>query len=578
MLSKNDEAKIVLYNALSKKEYERIFMCKTAKDVWNSLVITHQGNKQVKDNKIDLFVQQYEQFIIFDDETIDCAFARFNTIVTSQKALDKSFSRSNHVRTFLRALPTKWRPKVRAIEEYKDLSTLHLYELIGNLKVYEVVLEKDSEASKNKKEKYKSLALKNFRKAKEEKKGKEERRCFKYGDPNHFISDCPKHFFNDQKAFVGGCWSDSEEDNDYKKDEIYLMAHDTNEKDKEISVECRSCIDLRTKIDSLSLKLAKFENSGHFLQEMIENQRLQKAKKGLGFTEDKASTSGVKTGKMGQESAKLPSEELALTVPSAMEQVRLKVKLELDEWIKYSGCSRHMTGNKDIFTTYEAINGGNVVFGSNTKSKIIGKGCPVMSIRTDHGREFDNEVQFGAFCDANGITHNFSALRTPPSNGVVEHDDIIESQIIEKQIDEIEDKENVPLNKEIINIKETKDHPLEKVIEPKNIKEVINKARLVAQGYNQQEGIDFDETYAPVARLESKRILLAYACAKDFKLFQMDVKCTFLNGFLNEEVYVSQPPGFVDFKKPNNVYKLKKALYSLKQAPKLGMIDLRLFS
>ncbi|GJS97187.1 retrovirus-related pol polyprotein from transposon TNT 1-94 [Tanacetum coccineum] len=62
-----------------------------------------------------------------------------------------------------------------------------------------------------------------------------------------------------------------------------------------------------------------------------------------------------------------------------------------------------------------------------------------------------------------------------------------------------------------------------------------NKARLVAQGYNQQEGIDYDETYAPVARLESIRILLAYACALDFKLFQMDVKSAFLNGFINEE-------------------------------------------
>ncbi|GJU68541.1 retrovirus-related pol polyprotein from transposon TNT 1-94, partial [Tanacetum coccineum] len=66
-----------------------------------------------------------------------------------------------------------------------------------------------------------------------------------------------------------------------------------------------------------------------------------------------------------------------------------------------------------------------------------------------------------------------------------------------------------------------------------------NKARLVAQGYNQQEGIDFDETYAPVARLESIRILLAHACAHDFKLFQMDVKSIFLNGFINEEVYVA---------------------------------------
>ncbi|GKE65559.1 hypothetical protein Tco_1519720 [Tanacetum coccineum] len=160
MIFKNDEAKIVLYNALPKKEYERIFMCDMAQDIWKSLIITHQGNKQVKDNKIDLFVQKYKEFIISDDETIDCAFARFNTIITSLKALDKSFSSRNHVWKFLRALPTKWRLKVTAIEESKDLSTLPLDELIDNLKVYEVVLEKDSEISKSKKEKYKSLALK----------------------------------------------------------------------------------------------------------------------------------------------------------------------------------------------------------------------------------------------------------------------------------------------------------------------------------------------------------------------------------------------------------------------------------
>ncbi|GJX39534.1 retrovirus-related pol polyprotein from transposon TNT 1-94 [Tanacetum coccineum] len=104
-----------------------------------------------------------------------------------------------------------------------------------------------------------------------------------------------------------------------------------------------------------------------------------------------------------------------------------------------------------------------------------------------------------------------------------------------------------------------------------------NKARLVSQGYNQQEGIDYDETYAPVARLESIRILLAYACALDFKLFQMDVKSAFLNGFINEEVYVAQPPGFIDFEKPDHVYKLKKALYGLKQAPKAWYDRLKAF-
>ena len=95
-----------------------------------------------------------------------------------------------------------------------------------------------------------------------------------------------------------------------------------------------------------------------------------------------------------------------------------------------------------------------------------------------------------------------------------------------------------------------------------------NKARLVAQGYNQQEGIDFDQTYAPVARLESIRMLLAYACFKKFKLYQMDVKSAFLNGLLEEEVFVKQPPGFEDSDFPDYVYRLKKALYGLRQAPR----------
>ncbi|GKC83193.1 retrovirus-related pol polyprotein from transposon TNT 1-94 [Tanacetum coccineum] len=100
-----------------------------------------------------------------------------------------------------------------------------------------------------------------------------------------------------------------------------------------------------------------------------------------------------------------------------------------------------------------------------------------------------------------------------------------------------------------------------------------NKARLVAQYYNQQEGIDYDETYTPVARLESIRILLAYACALDFKLFQMDVKSAFLNGFINEEVYLAQPLGFIEFEKLDHVYNSRKLYMVLNKHPKLGMID-----
>ncbi|GJT49029.1 putative reverse transcriptase domain-containing protein [Tanacetum coccineum] len=95
-----------------------------------------------------------------------------------------------------------------------------------------------------------------------------------------------------------------------------------------------------------------------------------------------------------------------------------------------------------------------------------------------------------------------------------------------------------------------------------------NKARLVAQGFRQEEGIDFEESFAPVARIEAIRIFIANAAHKNMMIFQMDVKTTFLNGELKEEVYVSQPEGFVDQDNPSHVYKLKKALYGLKQAPR----------
>nr|GFA68622.1 UBN2 domain-containing protein [Tanacetum cinerariifolium] len=157
------------------------------------------------------------------------------------KALDEGFSSKNYVRKFLRALHPKWRAKVTKIEESKDLSSLALDELIGNLKVHEVVMEKDSKTYRGKKERVKFIAMKakkgcsddetstfvsddeefamairNFKKSLEE-------RC---GDPNRLIGDCPKPPRNkDQKAFIRGSWSDSEIEADDKiNDETCLMA------------------------------------------------------------------------------------------------------------------------------------------------------------------------------------------------------------------------------------------------------------------------------------------------------------------------------------------------------------------
>jgi hypothetical protein len=95
-----------------------------------------------------------------------------------------------------------------------------------------------------------------------------------------------------------------------------------------------------------------------------------------------------------------------------------------------------------------------------------------------------------------------------------------------------------------------------------------NKARLVEKGYAQIVGLNFEKTFALIARLKSICILLAYAAHHSFKLYQMDVKNAFLNGPIKKEVYVEQPPGFVDDRYPNHVYKLSKELYGLKQSPR----------
>nr|GEW12700.1 putative reverse transcriptase domain-containing protein [Tanacetum cinerariifolium] len=226
-------------------------------------------------------------------------------------------------------------------------------------------------------------------------------------------------------------------------------------------------------------------------------------------------------------------------------KICLGVDLEPDEWIKDSGWSKHMTGNRKLFSSYKAYNEGNIIFGSNLRGNIIGKGqicdykCRVTF--TEHDSEITKD---GKVIDESWIVAMQEELNQFIANDVWE-------LVLQ------------PWNMTIIGTKWVFRNKLYE-----NGVVSRNKARLVAQGYNQQDGIDYDETYAPVARLESNRILLAYACALYFKLFQIDVKSAFPKGFINEEVYVAQPPGFIDFEKPNHVYKLKKALYDLKQAPK----------
>ncbi|GJW71197.1 retrovirus-related pol polyprotein from transposon TNT 1-94 [Tanacetum coccineum] len=666
-LAKNNEAKMVIYNALPRKEYERIFMY----------------------------------------ESIDIAFAKFNTIITSLKALDEGYSNKNNVRKFLRALHPKWRAKVTAIEESKYLTSLSLDELIGNLKVHEMIIKKNSKIVKAKVER-KSIALKAKKESSDEEcptsgskdeeyameNGKSDRNYFRFGYPNHLIGECPKPPKDkNQRAFVGGSWSDSgEKDNEKVKHETCLVAHASSEvcsessyfSDENSSIDdlaldneydklCKMSLKIITKNKRLKATRNSLENE---LRELKDKLSTLEKNKGVDLDYAKCHALKIKNEKLKEESTRLNKFEKSTHCLNEMLSSQKPygdklVDLEPDEWIKDSGCSKHMTGNRKLFSTYKAYNRGNVIFSINLRGQIcdnkcrvtfsehdseitkdakvigrkptldyfrvFGSKCFILNTK-DYLTKFDPKSYEGVFL---GYSQNSKAYiilnkhtrkveeslnvtfdETPPPSKTspLVDDDLDEEEAI--KVTEKKNLENDIVDEtleidEIVNIKESRNHPLENVIgnlnqrtlrsqaqnqsnffcfistiEPKNVNEALgdeswivamqeelnqfvandvwelvpqprnmtiigtkwvfrnkldengivsrNKARLVAQGYNQQKGIDYDETYAPVARLESIRVLLAYACAL----------------------------GFIDFKKPDNVYKLKKALYGLKQAPK----------
>ncbi|GJT12048.1 retrovirus-related pol polyprotein from transposon TNT 1-94 [Tanacetum coccineum] len=568
-LAKNNEAKMVIYNALPRKEYERIFMCQTAKEIWDTLLITHQGNNQVKANKIDLLVQQYEQFMIPEEESIDNAFAKFNTIITSLKALDEGFSSKKCVRKFLRALHPKWRAKVTAIEESKNLTTLPLDELIGNLKVYEEVIKKDFKTVKGKKEQSRSLALKEFKKffkrrgrfvrqprgdrktfqrSRNDAYGKSERKCFRCGDPNHLIGECskpPKN--NNQRAFIRGAWSDNGEDEAEKtKDETCLVAQAPDEICLGINLELDECIkdsgcskhmtDYLTKFDPKSYEGVFLGYSQNSKAYTILNKQTMKVKESLNVTFDETPPPPKTSPLEDDELVKEEAIEVSKAKPIANDLEN--ISLENNQIVNIKESKTHPLEN------------------------IIGN----LNQRTLRSQAQDKS---NFFCFISTIEPKNINEALKDENWVM----AMQEELNQFKTNDVWELVPNPMDMTIIGTKWVYRNKLDE-----NGVVTRNKARLVAQGYNQQEGIDYDETYAPVARLESIRILLAYACALDFKLYQMDVKSAFLNGFINEEVYVAQPLGFIDFTKPNYVYRLKKACYGSKTKPqKLDTIRLKAF-
>ncbi|GJX62277.1 retrovirus-related pol polyprotein from transposon TNT 1-94 [Tanacetum coccineum] len=240
----------------------------------------------------------------------------------------------------------------------------------------------------------------------------------------------------------------------------------------------------------------------------------------------------------------------------------LGVDLEPHEWIKDSGCSKHMTGNRKLFSSYKAYNRGNVIFGSNLRGNIIGKGqicdnkCRVTfsehdSEITKDGKVIGYSENSKAYIILNKHTRkveeslNVTFDETPPPSKTspLVDDDLDEEEAIKvtkkKNLENDIEDETLEID-EIVNIKESRNHSLENFIGN------LNQRTFRSQAQNQSNFFCFISTIEPknvnkalmddIARLESIRILLDSACALEFKLFQMDAKSVFLNGFINEEV------------------------------------------
>ncbi|GJU73095.1 retrovirus-related pol polyprotein from transposon TNT 1-94 [Tanacetum coccineum] len=319
------------------------------------MALTSSNKKGSKGNLINsVFRGINDVCLSTHHESIDNAFARFNTIITSLKALDEGYSSKNYIRKFLRDLHPKWRAKVTAIEESKELTSLSLDELIGNLKVHEMIIKKDSKIVKAKGE-TKSLALK----AKKESSNEE---CSNFSSEDEeytmAVRDFKKFFKRRGSVF----------------DAVIQII---------LSENVRNHQRTRTKeLSSEVLGVIAVYNGGNVIY-----------------------GSNLHGNIIGKDT--ISNDSLNIDNVEHVDNLRFNL-LSVGE-IYDNKC-------KVIFSEHDS---------EITKDeKVIGNLYSLVIVddysRTDHGREFDNEVQFGEFCNANGITHNFSAPLTTQSNGVVE--------------------------------------------------------------------------------------------------------------------------------------------------------------
>nr|GEV49454.1 retrovirus-related Pol polyprotein from transposon TNT 1-94 [Tanacetum cinerariifolium] len=332
------------------------------------------------------------------------------------------------------------------------------------------------------------------------------------------------------------------------------------ERSKEIEIACKSCEELKlenAKLKKTQVKFVKFDKNANSLREMLNNQKLPSCKVGLGFDSHKASTSGTKTMSFIGSSAEKAMDGSTIkvhrsTLPGFPHPTKLSPLVDDDvgeeEAIKRNTKLVNNNNEED-----ESIKVDEIINIKESKNNSLNQVIGNLNQRTLRSQA-QNHSNFFCFISTRKPKDVKEALKD--ESWVVSMQEEL-NQFIANDVWELVP---LPISQSVIGTKWFFRNKLDE-----NGIVSKNKDRLVAQEYNQQEGIDYDEIYALVARLESIRILLAIACASDFKLYQMDVKSAFLNGFLNEE------------QAPKAWYDILKA-FLIKHEYSIGMVDNTLFT
>ncbi|KAH9745481.1 hypothetical protein KPL70_004087 [Citrus sinensis] len=617
---KENKAKYLIFQSLDEYAFEKIAGTTSSKEAWEKLETSYKGAEQVKKVRLQILRGEFESLHMKASESISDYFTRVVTVSNELKRNGEELKEVRIIEKILRSVDSKFDHIVVTIEETRDLEDMTIEQLQGRLQAYEekqkkkqgieeqllkmeVNPKKREESSDNERRHYvrgrgrgrecraPSTRIKERVNYAEEKNGEDgtlllARNDTSGGQENTWYLDtgASNHMSGNRSMFV--------------QLSEFVNGSVAFGDDLKVPVKGRAC----HKDQSWTWHL----RYGHLNFGGLELISKKSMVKGLPYINHPDQLcEGCLLGKQFRKS--FPKESNS----------RAQKPLEL---IHTDVCGPFKPNSLEVFEAFKK-------FKVAVEKK---SGYQIKAMRSDRDGEFTSK-EFLEFCEANGIRRPLTVPRSPQQNGVAERKnrtilDMAKSMLKNESRAKLDDKSEqfifigydnnskgyklynpnngkIVISRDPVNFQEAALDEKWRIAMDEEIKAIVkndtwelttfpkghkaigvkwvykkkrnakgeierHKARLVAKGYSQKAGLDYDEVFAPVARLETIRLIISLAAQNKWKIFQMDVKSAFLNGFLEEEVYIEQPLGYVVKGHEDKVLRLKKALYGLKQAPR----------